>query len=171
MQHKYLPVLRWVLNALLVLVAFLMQSVALGRNGIGGTPVSLFPVAAVAVALCSGAEQGSLFCLIAGCFYALTGADMGAVTLVAVTLVGALAGGACQVFFRRHILPALLFGFAVLLLSDGAIFLLKLYFGSAQPETFLRFVLPGMGLSLASMAVFFPLSWLISRIGDESYGY
>ncbi len=170
MQPKYLPVLRWALNALLVLAAFLVQSVCFGRNGIGGATVSLFPVAAVAVALCSGAEQGSLFCLIAGALYALTGADMGPVTLVAMTLVGALAGGACQIFFRRHLVPALLFAALVLILSDGVIYLLKLYFGSARLSQLFTSLLPGMGISLCSMLLAFPLSYRISRIGGETYG-
>ena len=170
MKPKYLAVLRWARNALLVLAAFLIQSVCFGRNGLAGARLSLFPVAAVAVALCNGAEKGSLFCLIAGMMYALTGADMGTVTLVAVTLVGTLAGGACQIYFRQHLVPALLFGALVLILSDGVIFALKMYFGVAHLSQFYTSLLPGMGISLGSMFLAFPLSWKISRIGGEVYG-
>ncbi|MBO6054900.1 MAG: hypothetical protein J6P31_05210 [Oscillospiraceae bacterium] len=170
MQPKYLAVLRWALNALLVLAAFLVESVCFGRDGVAGARLSLFPVAAVAVALCSGAAQGGMFCLIAGILYALTGTDMGTITLVAVTLVGTLAGGACQVYFRQHLLPALLFGALVLILSDGTIFALKLYLGIAHLSKLYTSVLPGMAMSLGSMLLAFPLSWKISRIGGEVYG-
>ena len=42
MQPKYLTVLRWALNALLVLAAFLVESVCFGRNGVAGAMSILF---------------------------------------------------------------------------------------------------------------------------------
>ena len=95
---------------------------------------------------------------------------MGPVTLVAVTLTGALAGGACQTFFRRHLAPCAMFAALALLLSDGSILLLKLYFTGARPAGLFAQTFAGLGLSLLSVAAFFPLSTAISRIGGERHG-
>ncbi len=170
MKRKYLPILRWALFAALVLLAYLVQTVVLGGRTFWGAKLSLVPVAAVSVALMCGAEQGSLFCLLCGVVYCFTGADMGALTLVAITFAGALAGGACEAFFKRHLLPCILFAALALLLSDGLSFLLKLYLGQTQPERFLTAALPGMALSLASVLAFFPLSYCIAKIGGERNG-
>lgn len=167
---RWIPALKWALFALLTLFAWLTQTTLLGRHTFFGSHLSLFPVAAVSVAVMCGAERGSLFCLIAGILYCFTGADMGPVTLVAVTLTGALAGGACQTFFRRHLAPCAMFAALALLLSDGSILLLKLYFTGARPAGIFAQTFAGLGLSLLSVATFFPLSYAISRIGGERHG-
>ena len=168
MRGKSRIILKWALYALLALLALLVQDTVLGGRRFFGGQLSLVPVAAVSVAVMTGAEAGSLFCLLCGAVYCLTGADSGPVTLVALTVSGALAGGLCSVFFQRSFVPCLLFCALALLLSDGAIFLLKLYFRQALPGMFVRQLLPRLGLSLASTLVFFPLSYAICRIGGRN---
>ena len=169
-KKKLLRILKWALFALLTLFAWLTQTTLFGQRTFLGSHLSLFPVAAVSVAVMCGAEKGSLFCLIAGILYCFTGADMGPVTLVAITLVGALAGGACQSFFRRHLAPCAIFAALVLLCSDGVILLLKLYFTDAHPAGVFSQAFGGLFCSLLSVLVFFPLSYAISRIGGEQIG-
>ena len=166
-HFRTLTVLRWALLAIVSLCAYLIESVVLGGHTFFGGRISLLPVAAVCTALLTGAEPGGLFCLICGILYAFTGADMGVITLVAITFTGVLAGGACQVFFRRHLVPAVLFSALGLLLSDGLIYVLKVFFSVSAGVQPLQ-VLAGMGLSLLSVLVFFPLCYAISRIGGEA---
>ena len=170
MLKQYRRAMSWVLYALMVVTAFLLQSVVFGSNIFFTYKLDLLPVAAISAALFLGAERGSLFCLLAGVFYCFTGADMGPVVLVGLTLCGALAGGVCQAYFKKHLIPCALFAALALALCDGSIFLLKLYFRQTQLPVLTETVLPGLGLSLASVLLFFPVSWGIARIGGEGHG-
>lgn len=67
-------------------------------------------------------------------------------------------------------MPAALFAAMALILNDGVIFLLKLYFQQTRPAVFLQEVLPGMLLSLAGVVLFFPLSWWIAKAGGDRNG-
>ena len=170
MPMQYRRAIRWVLYALMVMLAFLAQSVVFGSNVFFSFKLDLVAVAAISAALFVGAEKGSLFCLIVGVFYCFTGADMGPVTLVALTVCGALAGGACQAYFKKHLIPCALFSALALVLCDGSIFLLKLYFRQTQLPVLTETVLPGFAFSLLSVLLFFPISWLIARIGGDANG-
>lgn len=170
MLMQYRRAIRWVLYALMMIVAFLLQSVVFGGDTFFRYKLDLVAVAAICAAIFLGAERGSLFCLIVGVFYCFTGADMGPVSLVALSFCGAVAGGACARFFKQHIVPCALFAALALALSDGMIFLLKLYFRQTQLPVFAETVLPGLAISLLSVVLFFPVSWGIAKIGGDSHG-
>lgn len=170
MQMQYRRAIRWVLYALLIVAAFLLQSVVFASRIFFPFKLDLVVVAAISAALFVGAEKGSLFCLIVGVFYCFTGADMGPVVLVILTFCGALAGGACQAYFKKHLIPCALFAALTLVLCEGTIFLLKLYFRQTQLAGLTGTVLPGLLASLASVLFFFPISWGIARIGGDTNG-
>lgn len=170
MPMQYRRAIRWVFYALMVLVAFLLQSVAFASNIFFSFKLDLVVVAAISAALFLGAERGSLFCLAVGVVYCFTGADMGPVVLVGLTFCGALAGGACQAYFKKHLIPCALFAALALALCDGSIFLLKLYFMQTRLPVLTETVLPGLAASLAGVLIFFPVSWAIARIGGDTNG-
>ncbi len=170
MNMQYRRGLALVGYSLLMVFAFLLQSVVFSSGTFFPFKLDLLSVAAVCAALFLGAERGSLFCLVTGVVYCFTGADMGPITLVVICFCGALAGGACEKFFKKNLIPCALFAALALALADGTIFLLKLYFGETRPELFLARILPGLGISLMFTVIFFPLSWLIAKIGGDDRG-
>ena len=170
MPMQYRRAIRWVLYALLIVAAFLLQSVVFASRIFFPFKLDLVVVAAISAALFVGAEKGSLFCLFVGVFYCFTGADMGPVVLVILTFCGALAGGACQAYFKKHLIPCALFAALALVLCEGTIFLLKLYFRQTQLAVFTEMVVPDLIASLASVLLFFPVSWGIARIGGDTNG-
>ena len=80
-------ILRWSLYALLLLTAMLVQTVVLGNHTLWGAKPDFVPVVIACVCLREGAQRGGLFALLGSIFWALSGADMGSVYIIVLTVI------------------------------------------------------------------------------------
>ena len=84
---------KWVLYALLVMVALVLQDTLLGRIRFCGATTDLAVCAIILIGMLEGAEKGGAFALAAGIFYFLSGSAPGfyvVALLTAVTIATAL---------------------------------------------------------------------------------
>ena len=117
-------VLMWALYALFFLAVLLLQDAVFSKYTIRGARPVLVPLAVFCTAAHTDAENGGLFGLFAGLFWALTGAADGGLMLLFMTFGGVLCGYLCSAFFHPRVLPAAVLSMlclALCLLSCGLI--------------------------------------------------
>ena len=140
-QQKKRTILLWALYALFFLLILLLQDVVLGKYSLRGVRLCLIPMAAAAVAVQTGPDKGGLFCLFAGIFWALSGADDGGAMVFFMTFTGTISGYLCVSYFHPRLLPSVLLSVLSLALTLGPVYLAHIYLE---------------GLSLASLG---PFGW------------
>ena len=158
-------VVKWVVYSLLFLLVLTLQDVVFSRLPVFGARFHLIPILITCVCLAEGAESGGIFALCAGLYWALSGADLGYVSIVLLTFCG--VGSA---LLRDHLLldrlsTCLLCCLGTLLLHDTVIFLLHLFLGGVEWSRFYRVLLPGVLISMIFCPVFYALTRKIRKIG------
>lgn len=163
---QWLHILRWSLYALLFLVAMMVQTVVFGNRSLFGAKPLFVPVVIACVCLREGAERGGLFALLASLFWCFSGADYGALSIVMMTVVPVLGTVGSRAVLSSRYIPCLLITFFTLLLEQGTVFAMELFFGSAKPGLFFTALLPCVFVSLLSQPIIYFLVKQIERIGD-----
>lgn len=128
MTEKRKRALMWGLYALLFLLTLILQGTVLGHLPILGVKCVPMPLLFACAAVWTGAEAGALYALLAGLFYALTGAADGPAVLATGVLCAAVSGYACEAFFTRRLFSGLLSGLTGLFLTLAVFYLTRLYF-------------------------------------------
>lgn len=139
--------LMWALYALFFLCAALLQDTVLGKFSFFGAGLCIAPMAAVCVAIQTGAEKGGLFCLAAGLALALSGTSDGGLWLFFLTLTGSFCGWLCATVFHPRLVPTVLLSLLSLILSLTVVYLIHIYLeGLAFRSVFFLFrqVLPAI---------------------------
>ena len=166
-RRQWFGILKWSVYVLVFLLTVVTQSAILSRLRPFGLKFSVVPILLVCICLREGPEKGGLFVLLGATFYALSGVDMGNVSLLVVTVCAVLSAFLCQTVLADRIISAAVCCFATLLINSSLIFAYKLLLGLVQPKSWLTVLLPSAALSM----LFFPLTYLlvkaISRIGGD----
>ena len=163
MPDRYKKILMWALYAVLMVVLALLQTVVFGRVRYFGAKVSLLPVALACVAMHAEPEGAGLFGLVSGlCWYAC-GADGAGLSILTFTAVALGVSWLCRQYLRPQLAAALLLSAAALLVTQGALALIRLYLGTPG-QTGLRVLLIGCGLSLIACPPVYLLTRRIRRI-------
>ena len=165
MQHNYRRVIMWAVYGLFFLFILLLQTVVLGDLRLGGAKLSLLPVAVICVTVCCGHEEGGLFGLLAGFFWACAGGQDGTLAIVTFPVCGIFAGWLCDSLFARRFFPAVFLSLGALVLHQGIFFLLQQWLSAADvPAGWLwRSVL----LSWPAVVVMSPICKLIRKAGGD----
>lgn len=150
---------------MLFLFAVLLQTVVLPQMPIGGITLCAVPTCAVCVAVREGAEKASLYALLCGVFYCMTGADCGPIYIVSLTLAASIAGTVCDRYYTRAIVPALILSLLGLAIAEGAAFLFRVYIGSVAASLWQTLLLPEILLSVLVFPLIYLGAWAVSRIG------
>ena len=159
--------LKWVLYAAVLVVIVVVQGVILSRLPLFGAKVNLLPCYVMCVCIVEGADRGGVFALFASLVWALSGAQLGAVSILVLTLGGLAAGILMERLLRDNLVTCVLCCLAVTLVHESAILLLLLFLGQVTPFQYVRILLPGAAFSVVPCPAFYYLSRAITRVGGN----
>ena len=167
-QRQRFSLLRWVLYGVMCLAGLLLQDAVLCRIDFYGGCTDLVPCIIFVIAAVQGAEQGSIFSLLAAVFYACTGSAPGLHVIPLITVIAVLVAIFRQACLRRGFfsifLSALLAMFVYEMAIFGAgIFLHRMIAGQ------LTGMLVTVGLTMVALPALYPLAHAIGRIGGEAW--
>ncbi len=167
-KKQWKTILKWTLYACALVATLVLQGVILSRLPVLGAKVNLVPYFVGCVCIIEGADSGSLFALLASLVWALSGGDLGFVSILVLTCGSMGVGLLMQKLLRRQLLSCILCCFALSLCHESAIFLLRLFLRTVTPWQYLRLALPSILLGIPSCPVFYYLFRAIHRVEGES---
>ena len=167
-QKQRLSFLKWVLYALVLLVASVAQDVVLSRVRLFGAATDLVPCLIFIVCVLEGSESGSVFCLAASLVYLFSGTAPGVYAVVFITFLGIAASIFRQSYLRKGFGATVLCVWGSLTVYELLIFLTGLFLGLTHPGRVLAFLLTAQ-LSALAVPVFYPILVSIGKIGGESW--
>lgn len=163
--HKqWISFLKWATYFVLFVLVLTLQGTILSRITILGAKLNLIPCVIVCVAVTEGIEQGGIYGLCTSVVWALSGGDFGFVSIVVLTAGAIFFGWLCRAFLHNTLLPCAVCCFAMLLINESCIFLLRLFLGTVAPMQFFLVLLPGAVFSMVGCPIFYYLSRLITKI-------
>lgn len=157
--------LRWILYALLFLIAELVQTVVLPRIPLGGIALSVVPTCIACVAVCEGAENATLYALLCGVFYCLAGTNLGPLYIVLFPACAAFSGAICDNYYSRSFLPALILSLLTLCVCGLVAFFFRVYLGSVSGAFWATVLVPEVLYSVLAVPPVYLGAWAISKIG------
>ena len=167
-RQQWKIIFKWALYTVAFIATVVIQGVILNRQPLFGVRVNLVPYFIGCVCIVEGADAGSVFALIVSLAWALSGGDLGFVSILVLTLGGMALGIAMDNLLRDHIGTCIACCFVLCLVHESAIFLLRLFLHTVTPRQYLRICLPGTLLGLPSSVIFYYLFGLIHRVGGGS---
>lgn len=159
---------KWALYAAAFVATLVIQSVILSRIPVFGAKVNLVPYFVGCVCIIEGADSGSVFALVASLVWALSGGDLGYVSILVLTCGGMGLGLLMRKLLRQQLLTCVICCFALSLCHESAIFLLRLFLDAATASQYFRILIPGVLLGIPSCPAFFYLFRAIHRVGGSS---
>ena len=166
---QWRTIMKWALYAFAFVATLVIQSVILSRLLVFGTKVNLVPYFIGCVCVIEGPDSGSVFALIASLVWALSGGDLGFVSIAVLTCGGMGVGLLMRDLLHRRLLTCVICCFALSLCHDTAIFLLRLYLNTVTARQYFRILIPGTILGVLSCPVFYHLFRAIHRLGGSAW--
>ena len=166
MAKRYRNLIKWALYSLVFLVVLLLNTVVLGHRTFFGAKLSLVPVYVTCVACREGHESGGLFALAAGLVWALSGAAGGAMFVLMLPVAAVISGYFTETYLTRWLLPAMAGCLLALLLSEGGIYLQRLYMAQPLPSNATAL----LGIQIACSMITAPLFWWLTRLIRKAGG-
>lgn len=159
-------ILRWFLYVMLFLMAMMLQTVILGKDGLWGQSPDFVAVVIITVCMVEGPERGGLFALLTSIFWALSGIDRGALQIIGLTVLPILCVHYSRKIFSVVYLPTLISCGLTLLVTHSISFLLKVFYEAAPTHLYATRLLPGILISLLFQPLVYWLCKSIEKIGD-----
>jgi uncharacterized membrane protein YecN with MAPEG domain len=159
---------KWGLYALALLVISILQDVIFSRLRVYGAATELVPCAIFLICIIEGAQNGSVFTLVAALGYLFSGTAPGVYAIVFIVFTGV---GACifrQAYLQKGFGAALLCTAVAMLAYELLVFAMGLFLGLTVPARILGFLIT-TGLSLIAVPVLYPIVLAIGSIGGEAW--
>lgn len=167
-QRQRFSLLRWALYGVFCLAGLLLQDAVLCRIDVRGGCTDLVPCLIFMITALQGAEQGSIFALIAAVFYYCTGSAPGLYTIPLITILAVLAAIFRQACLRRGFFSILLCAALTMFVYELAVFGIGLFLGQTLPQRWICGVLTA-ALTLLAVPVAYPMIRTIGKIGGETW--
>ncbi len=167
-QRQRFNLLRWVLYGILCLAGLLLQDAVLCRVDVRGGCTDLVPCLIFMITALQGAEQGSIFALIAAVFYYCTGSAPGLYVIPLITVFAVLSAVFRQACLRRGFFSILLCTALTMFVYEMAVFGIGLFMGQTLPQRWISAVLTAL-LTLVAVPVVYPVVRAIGKIGGETW--
>lgn len=164
--RQWMHILRWSLYALLLLTAMLVQTVVLGNHTLWGAKPDFVPVVIACVCLREGAQRGGLFALLGSIFWALSGADMGSVYIIVLTVIPIWGTLLYKEFLFSRFLPCLVLCFLTLAVQHNVMFFLRFVYEPIDFNLYFTRLVPCVLVSLLAQPLCYWLVNCIVKIGD-----
>lgn len=167
-QRQRFSLLRWVLYGALCLVGLLLQDSVLCRVDIRGGCLDLVPCLIFMITALQGAEQGSIFALIAAIFYDCAGSAPGLYVIPLITVLAVLVAVLRQAALRRGFFSIALCAAISMFLYEMVVFGVGLFMGQTLPQR-LESMLMTAALTMIAVPVVYPIVRAIGKIGGEAW--
>ena len=161
-------VLQWLLYALMVLVASVLQDVVFCRLDFFGATTDLVPCIIILVCVQIGADRGAIFALVAAMLYKFSGSAPGYYSMALIPVLALLTAMFRQSYFRRSFGSVALCVTAAVVLYEMLVFACGLIFVNTVAFRAIRFLLTGL-LSALAIPVVYPITNAIEKIGEKSW--
>lgn len=158
--------LKWGLYAALLVFLSVLQDVVLSQARIFGATTELIPCAIFLICIMEGAQQGSIFALVASLLYLFSGTAPGVYSMVAITFC---AVGACvlrQAYLQERFSSAMICTSLAMLCYVLTNFIFGLFLGLTVWGRFHGFLITTI-LSLLAVPALYPLLKTIGKIGGQ----
>ncbi len=163
-----LRLLKWILFALVWILALTLQDVIMARFSFFGATTDLVPCFILLTAVTIGSEQGCIFALVTALFYYFSGSAPGAYA-VAFLPIFSIAGGLFREnFWRRGFASDVLCSAIAMMLYEIGVFVAGTFSGMTGWYRFSVFLATGF-LSVLVMLPLYPLVSKIGAIGGETW--
>lgn len=167
-QRQRFGLLRWVLFGAMTLVALLVQDVAGFRVQLLGGGIDLVPCMIFMITALQGAEQGSIYALLAAVFYYLSGSSPAAYVIPLITVIAVLTAILRQAALPRGIGSILLCAAISMLLYELVVFVIGLILGQTVPQRLSSTLFTALW-SLFAVPVAYPVLRAIGKMGGETW--
>ena len=160
--------LKWFLYGLTLLILSLLQDVILCRFRLNGATTELVPIGIFAICLLEGAQQGSVFALVASMLYLFSGTAAGPHAMVVITVMATLTCIFRQGYLQKRFSSVFVCVAVSMVVYEAMMFVVALFLGSTYPDRFVGFAIT-TGLSLIAVPILYPILVSVSSIGGESW--
>lgn len=160
--------LKWVLYALSLVLASVVQDVLLCKLDIFGATTELVPCGIFLICMLEGMESGSVFALVAACLYLFSGSAAGQYSIVLITALGIFVTFLRQSFLQKGFGAALIGALIGMVLYELVVFGIGLFLGQTYFGRFPAFLLRAI-LTVLTVPVLYPLMRAIGKIGGEPW--
>ena len=167
-QRQRFSLLRWVLYGAFCLAGLLLQDAVLCRVDVRGGCTDIVPCLIFMITALQGAEQGSIFALIAAVFYYCTGSAPGLFVIPLITVGAVLVAIFRQACLRRGFFSILLCAILSMFVYELAVFGVGLFMGQTLPQRLNSMMLTA-ALTLIAVPVAYPIVRAIGKIGGETW--
>ncbi len=154
--------LKWGLYIAMIVLLLTIQDIIMSQVTIFGATTDLAVCVILLITVIEGIETGSIFVLLASCFYYFSGSSPGPYCVALLTFLGI---GAClfrQVYWHRNQASIVLCASLALMLYEIGVFAAGIFLELTRWDRFGSFVITG----ILSIAVMIPLYSLINKIGQ-----
>lgn len=167
-ETQRLAALKWFLYSVVVLTLLILQDVVLCKLYVYGATTDLVPCALLMICVLEGADNGSLFTLIASLVYLYSGSSPGYHILVLLPVLGVGASVFRESFLRKGFSATVLCAGAAQVIYEMIIFGVALFLNLTHQGRF-SVALITWGLSLATMPLLYPILVSIGKIGGKTW--
>ena len=160
--------LRWSLYALVCLFGLLMQDVILCRITLFDAALDIVPCLILMVCILQGAEDGSLFILVAACFYYFSGSAPGVYVIPILVTVGVLLVIFRQAYMSQGFFTILFSSAFGMLVYEMCVFGIGLFLGLTNSLRLKSFAITAL-ISLIVVPFAYPIFISIGKIGGDTW--
>lgn len=163
-----ISLLKWFLQALVLLVLSLVQDVILCRMDIMGATTDLVPCGIFLSCMMLGAQSGCVYALISACLFQFSGAGPGYHVIAIITILAIAGAMFRQSFLKKGFGSCLLCAGVCHMVYELAVFAIGWLLGQTVFSYVGVAVLTGV-LSLALIPILYPILRSIEKIGGETW--
>ena len=163
-----ISLLKWFLQALVLLVLSLLQDVIFCRMDILGATTDLVPCAIFLSSMMLGVQSGCVYTLISACLFQFSGAGPGYHAIAIITILSIAGAMFRQSFLKKSFGSCLLCAGVCHMLYELTVFAVGLLLGQTVFAYFGMAVMTGV-LSLALIPMLYPILRFIEKIGGETW--
>ena len=159
---------KWILYALLLLAALLVQDTMLSRIRIAGATTDLVACVILLVGIVEGPEEGGLFALLGSIFYYFSGSAPGVYVVTLMSAVCIFAALFRQAYWSQSFSSAVLCTGVALLAYELALMVVGIFLNLTVWNRMGVFILTAL-LSTLVLLPLYPLVRVIGQIGGEPW--
>ncbi len=167
-QSQRKALIRWSLFGAVLLIASLLQDVALSQLRINGAAADLVPCAIFVICMLLKVETGAVFCLVASFVYLFSGAAAGYYSVPLITFLGTLVSIFRHGYLRQGFSSVMLCTAACMLFYELLVFGFGWAFGLTHISRLPSFFITA-AMSMLAAPIVYPIARSISKIGGETW--
>ena len=167
-RGQRMQLLRWTLYALLCVMLLVVQDVIMSRLSIYGATTDLAVSVILLITILHGSETGSIFVLIASCFYYFSGSAPGGYVIAIMSFLGIGMSLLRQMLWKRSMGSILFCSGVAMMAYEMIVFVIGLAMRLTHVGRVSVFALTG-AYSVLVMLPLYPLVYAIGKIGGKEW--